>query len=922
MRPLKLTMKAFGPYAGKEEIDFARLGESGLYLITGDTGAGKTTIFDAITFALYGRASGQNREPSMLRSKYADEYAEAGVELVFSYNGKEYTVRRKMEGKRRKLRGEGDTLAPAEAELLLPDGRTEKKEKEVTARITEILGVNRDQFCQIAMIAQGAFLEILLEETGPRRDHFREIFRTHIYRDFQDRLKAEAQQVNEQRKQQSSAVSIHLRRIACPENDPAEIGAEKARNGEMLTEEALELIRGILEKDGETRRAAGEEEADLDRRIGELDRIIGKAENQQKARRDRESAKAALAENKGKMQPLADALAAETARQPETERKGAELIRLREEMQEYRELDRRRAEIAAAEARRKDRETVAAQLKEKETALEQELEGLRREQAALKQAGDPAAELMIEQERVTAAQQAFTGLETALKAMPEKQARLKAAQDRYRQARDTAERLRTEAEESRRRWHDEQAGILAETLEEGTPCPVCGSEHHPHKAVKSASAPDAETVKKAEKAAREAQEKETAESAAAGAEKSVFEMAEKEIRTRAEELLGAFDGAETGAQVQRKLAECAGRLREIREALKADKARKDRAGKLEKLIPEKEKELNGARGMRTDVTLACGQEKARIEAEQKALREQAEKMRFPDRKAAEAAAAALEQEIRVRKDALDRARKALEDCTSDIRRLEGMIAQAEELLKDGEVPDPEERVRERNGLRQLRDAVNRRKGDAEQRIRTNTDVLESIGAASEKLAALDRKWQWMTALSDTANGALRGKQRLMFETWIQMTFFDRILRRANVHLMQMSGGKYDLARRDSSDDHRGQSGLELDVIDHTNGSVRSVKTLSGGESFIASLCLALGLSEEIQMSAGGIRLDTMFVDEGFGSLDEETLQQAMRALNSLSESNRLIGIISHVAELRRGIDRQIVVRKLRNGGSTVADIVT
>ena len=161
----------------------------------------------------------------------------------------------------------------------------------------------------------------------------------------------------------------------------------------------------------------------------------------------------------------------------------------------------------------------------------------------------------------------------------------------------------------------------------------------------------------------------------------------------------------------------------------------------------------------------------------------------------------------------------------------------------------------------------------------------------------------------------------MFETWIQMVFFDRILRRANVHLMQMSGGKYDLKRRETPEDNRGQSGLELDVIDHTNGSTRSVKTLSGGESFIASLSLALGLSEEIQASAGGIRLDTMFVDEGFGSLDEETLQQAMRALNSLSESNRLIGIISHVAELRRAIGRQIVVRKVRTGGSKVDPVV-
>ena len=161
----------------------------------------------------------------------------------------------------------------------------------------------------------------------------------------------------------------------------------------------------------------------------------------------------------------------------------------------------------------------------------------------------------------------------------------------------------------------------------------------------------------------------------------------------------------------------------------------------------------------------------------------------------------------------------------------------------------------------------------------------------------------------------------MLETYVQMHFFDRILRRANVHLMQMSSGRYDLVRRETAENLRSQSGLDLDVIDHTNGSTRSVKSLSGGESFIASLSLALGLSEEIQASAGGIRLDTLFVDEGFGSLDEETLRQAMRALNGLTQGSRLIGIISHVAELRREIDRQIVVRKEKAGGSTVSIIV-
>ena len=921
MRPLKLKMTAFGPYAGTEEIDFSRLGTSGLYLITGDTGAGKTTIFDAIIYALYGKASGPNREPGMLKSKYADPLAEPGVELVFLYNGREYKVRRTMDHERPKARGEGTTIAPGEAELILPDGRIEKKEKDVTRKITEILGVNRDQFCQIAMIAQGDFLKILLEETGERQKHFREIFRTQMYKDFQEKLKASAQQVANERNEQKKTVQIHLNRIACPENDPLEIEAAKARGGEMLTEEALGLIGRILEKDRESQKAVSDEEKRLEGKIGELNRILGKAESQRKAKADREAARVQKEEREALRRPLEEALEAEKARIPESEQKAAELARIRDEQKEYELLDKKLEGIVKAEHGQKDREAAMTALAERGGKLTAELEKLRGEQASLKQEGDRSAELLVEQQALQVKQQALSGLKTELDALPGKKRQLQAAQERYLQAKADAERCRQEAEEQRRAFNDEQAGILAEKLEEGMPCPVCGSVHHPKKAVKSESAPDEASVKRAEQAAREAQEKETAESGRAGEEGTKVSLAVESIREKAEELLGGYDEDAVAGQVQDKLAEIAGKLKGILEALKAEKARKDRGEALEKEIPEKEKELSGANDALAEAKLAYGNEQARIGAERNALQEQRAKMRFPDLQAAETAAENLEKEIRERKQALAGAQKAFDDCVSEIRKLEGMISQADELLKEDEVEDPEAKAAERDELAQQKADAGNRRGGIEHRIATNKDVLANVGAASESLAALDRKWQWMTALSDTANGQLKGKQRVMFETWIQMAFFDRILKRANVHLMQMSGGKYDLKRREIPDDNRGQSGLDLDVIDHTNGSVRSVKTLSGGESFIASLCLALGLSEEIQASAGGIRLDTMFVDEGFGSLDEETLQQAMRALNSLSETNRLIGIISHVAELRRAIDKQIVVKKNRNGGSTVESIL-
>ena len=920
MRPLKLTMTAFGPYAGTETIDFDKLGSSGLYLITGDTGAGKTTIFDAITFALYGRASGPNRDPSMLRSKYVTEYAESGVELTFLNNGKVYTVRRTMEHLRLRQRGDGVTTAPAETELDLPDGRTEKKEKQVNEKITEILGVNRDQFCQIAMIAQGDFLKILLEDTGNRRKHFREIFRTHIYESFQDRMKEEARKVENERSIQKGNMQIHLKRIACPENDPMEIEANKARNGEMLTDQVVALVSRILEKDTEKQISIQKKEKQLEEQIGILDQIIGKAESQQKAKTDREKALNELEDKKAQEITLKEALTREMANNPETEEKNRQLTLIRNEMDEYAQLDRKQRELGETGKKQTEKEREIADLSASGKTLREELEKLRDERKELQQAGDRSADLVIEQEHAKTQKQKLDELKQNLNELTAMRRLCDQAQEAYLQAREYADNCRRDAEEKRRAFNDEQAGILAEKLEEGMPCPVCGSVHHPNKAVKSLNAVDEAAVKEAERAAGEAQEKATEASGKAGAEKTKAGMSEEAVRKKAEELFGVYDPESAEEQIRTGLAETEKKLRDISGALAEETKRKDRREALEKLIPGQEKALEGIGNCLEEAKRVFESEKARIETEQKALLEKKEKLRYPDLNAATEAANLLEKEIIRRKQALDKARQEHENCVNEMKSLEGRISQADELLKEDEVKDPEEKKAEKAELQAEKGEVNRCRTEVEQRISTNKEVLASIGDASEMLAALDRKWQWMTALSDTANGSLKGKQRVMFETWIQMTFFDRILRRANVHLMQMSGGKYDLKRKESADNNRVQSGLDLDVVDHTNGSVRSVKTLSGGESFIASLCLALGLSEEIQMSAGGIKLDTMFVDEGFGSLDEDTLQQAMRALNSLTESNRLIGIISHVAELRRVIDKQIVVKKIRTGGSTVQPI--
>ena len=921
MRPLKLTMTAFGPYAGREEIDFDRLGTSGLYLITGDTGAGKTTIFDAITFALYGQASGPNREPGMLRSKYADEFAEPGAELVFLYAGKEYRVRRTLEHPRKKKTGTGTTTAPATAELTLPDGRAETRERAVTAKVTEILGVNRDQFCQIAMIAQGDFMKILLEDTVKRREHFREIFRTHVYKIFQERLKEEAANVSRERDRQKQSVQMHVNRIACPENDGLAPEAEKARKGEMLIEDTMVLIGAILERDGELLKALDAKIKKHDEGIGELDRILGKAESQQKARADSEAARKELEGKKAEKKLLEERLGQEKAREPETEKLQAELTVLRNEMQEYARLDSLRTEIARAERELVTREARTATLRAQGLELQQALEALRAEAKALKEAGDRTTEYTLQKERAEQRAAALGTLSQEIRALEEQERRLGKAQENYLAVKAKAAEARRTAEEKRGAFNDEQAGILAERLQDGEPCPVCGSTEHPRKAVKSAGAPSEKEVKDAEQRAREAQEAETEAGGRAKAEKAKADVARENLQNRAEELLGEGAGEDLAERAAKAQEENAAALEKIRGQLAKEKARRDRTEQIEKEIPGKEKALQENADALKQNELDCRQEGTRLEEKRKAAEEQAKKMKHPDRATAEKAARALEQEITGRKQALDNARKADEACANAMKELDGRIRAAEELLKEDEVRDPEGKQAERNALAEQRAGDEARRTAVKLRISTNRDVLSNLGTASDQLAELDRKWQWTTALSDTANGSLKGKKHIMFETYIQTAFFDRILNRANSRLMQMSSGQYELKRRETTDDNRGQTGLELNVFDYYNNTCRSVKTLSGGESFIASLSLALGLSEEIQHSAGGIRLDTMFVDEGFGSLDEDTLQQAMRALNSLSESNRLIGIISHVSELRRAIDRQIVVKKTRAGGSTVEAVL-
>ena len=921
MRPTSLTLSAFGPYAGTQTVEFARLGERGLYLITGDTGAGKTTLFDAITFALYGEPSGSLRDHTMLRSKYASPATPTEVRMTFTHRGQVYDLRRNPEYARPKARGEGETRQAAGAELYLPDGRVVTGAKEVTRAVTDLLGIDREQFTRIAMIAQGEFLSLLREDTVQRQKHFREIFKTAIYQQFQERLKRETAALSGQREIAKRSAAQYVSGILCGPEDPLAPQAARAQAGELLTEDILALLEKLIAGDGEAEQALAAQEKALEERMEALTALLARAESRRRAAEERQKALEALSRG----EPAVEALRAEVARheaaRPETEELARQAAALQLELAAYDELDRLRREREQNQRQqlslKAGREQTAAQA----AALGEEIQALRAEQQALADAG--ASRVRLEQAQQTLAQRGsrLADLRAAATACRKLAETLGEAQKGYLQAEERAASAARQAEALRAAFYREQAGLLAAQLREGEPCPVCGAREHPRRACLAADAPTEAAVQKAEAQAQTAQHAAAEAAALAAQRRGEAGTAEENLRARWAELLPE---APVPAEAEARLA----LLRQQADELEAQRGQTDRElqtvyNRLHRqetvgqLLPQREeaqrKALEALSGLDQQLAAAVTRDAALGEQ----LVRRAGELRYPDRAAAGQAHRALSDRIAAANAAREETARRLMESEKAVAALRARIAQCDTLLQASAPADEPSLLAQREELSQRRERLRAAQRETAHRLATNRSALQHLRAVSDELSALDRRWQWVSALSDTANGALTGRERMALETYVQLTFFDRILCRATVHMMQMSGGKYDLKRRETADNKKSQYGLELDVVDHYNGTVRSVKTLSGGESFIASLSLALGLAEEIQASAGGIRLDTMFVDEGFGSLDEETLRQAMQALGSLTEGDRLIGIISHVAELRQAIERQVVVRKERSGGSRV-----
>lgn len=921
VRPIKLTVSAFGPYAAKTVFELDRFGNKGLYLITGDTGAGKTTIFDAITYALYGEPSGAVRDAGMFRSKYADAQTPTFVELDFEYSGKKYHMKRNPDYERPAKRGDGFTLQKANAELHYPDGRVVTKMKEVKSAVNEILGIDRGQFTQIAMIAQGEFLKLILASTEDRQRIFREIFGTRYYQTLQERLKGESAGLLKVCESLRGSVKQYMDGVICRPDDIFEIELEKAKSGEITFTDAKAAIEKIIEKDNIEKKIITTNLAETEKSISEFTRALGRAEEVGRAEITLEKAKKTL-ESKMILQREAVAkFEAEKAKDMKREKLSESILRAKNELPKYVEFDTIEKYLNKKRSELKFSEEKQSALLENIEKLEKTLEFQKKESIELKNSVLTYSELKQKQERLTEKKKAVDNLQQEVKELGKLAGKLLAAQDEYKKAFEKASNLKTQYDSKYKAYLDEQAGVLAKTLVSGEKCPVCGSTNHPESAILTENAPTKEELENGKIQAEAAELKAANQSEAASSLKVQAENQKETIQKAAVLIMGECPFEEIESALFVVSSDITHDEKELLEELKDAETKMKRQKTLDEAIPKIEAQLKSSNKEWIEQKGSV----ASLASEIKGLMENAEKIKssliYSGKTEAEVALSNMELLLKTMKKSLEDAEQEKQNILTVVGGLEGEIKVLEEQVKTSEKVDISELKETLNQLKTFKQQQNDFLSEITTRLDRNNNARTGMEKQSQVLIETENKYTWVRALSNTANGSISGKEKIMLETYIQMTYFDRIIARANTRFMVMSSGQYELKRRIEAENYRSQSGLELDVIDHYNGSQRSVKTLSGGESFKASLSLALGLSDEVQSSAGGIKLDTMFVDEGFGSLDEESLKQAVKTLVGLTEGNRLIGIISHVAELKEKIDKQIIVRKEKSGGS-YADIIT
>jgi len=840
MRPLQLTLSAFGPYAAQTTLDLEKLGKGGLYLITGDTGAGKTTIFDAITYALYDHSSSGIREGSMLRCKYADDKTPTFVELEFEVHGVRYTVRRNPEYQRPKARGEGMTTEKADATLTYPDDRPPvTKAKDVTAAVQEIIGLDYNQFSQIVLIAQGQFTKLLNASTEERSRIFRKLFRTQRYAQLQERLQAEASALNQQRTAQNAKLDSLLGGLQFSPEDP-DAEALRALCAQTVPETALALLDALTARQAAALEEAGTALQATEAQLDTVQQQLGAAAQAQRLAQQLAARQAELAAAK----PALDAARAEADRHAgdaaQLDALTAQVTQAQSALAAYDALDtlcrqqteaRDAARLAAAQAhkQRTQLDSLNAALAAAETEL-----------AALADADTRLLALQTRSAQLAQRGEALTKLEQRLADCQRQAKTAHKAQESYRAAAAAQDEARTRQNTLERAFLDAQAGLLAESLVEGAPCPVCGSTHHPARALLPHTAPTQAQVEAARQAAAEADRQAQNASAAAQSALAAANEAKTSLRRDAETLLPerftAPEGtvpltfalmtnvlAEENTALQTAQADCAARCRQA----EADCRRK---AQLETDRQAKTRQRPALEQAAAEADRSAAAQNASADALEGQIAERRAALPYSRRADAQAALDKLEADRRTLRTGMDTAQRKLKQAEQTVAAaeaaVEALTAQQTAAQKELPARSAEELTAQQTELTAARETLRSREKQLSAQLLPNRKTAAQYRAAAEARQTLESRWQWVSALAATAGGTLTSKQKIKLEAYIQMNYLDRILRYANTRLMQMTAGQYELERI-GAENQRSQSGLDLGVIDHYNGTRRRRRKLQG-----------------------------------------------------------------------------------------------
>ena len=1022
MRPLKLTMTAFGPYKDQEEIDFGELLHHRLFVVSGNTGAGKTSIFDAICFALYGDASGEDRSDSrMLRSQFAEDDVHTAVDFVFELKGRVYRVLRQLSHVKA-----GNKSATGERyELYEQDGAEERPltdrfiVSQIDAKLRELIGLTKDQFSQIVMLPQGEFRKLLTSETEDKEEILRRIFKTGLYKVVADRLGERRKAMHQRLTELAGMLEYHIGQVkgALADREESMLRRVLHEQEHYNTQQVLEALdqelahiaeqtaalQERLREESESWRAQTEayhqaqalhERFELqERKLAEQRELAARQQTMSDLRTQLAAAERAVHLEVYERQD-AEATAASTQRRSELERaeqaasaaavslaQAEEQQRLEESRgplreQTARELDRLEQLLPAVRGLDAKRQRVAQLAREAQTLAEQEtaarrqrdgLEAERSAKAAQAKALEArTAELPELTERVAALREQARTVRDYV-TLAEREGQEAGAAGQLRQAYEQADRACAELEN---RWLEAQAGWLARHLHDGEACPVCGSAEHPHKAELTEDAPTREALEARRQERSVAEKRHLEAEAALGAIRAQLEEKAELLRGQgfavdeARALYAAMVAeGKTLAEQEKALKEARATLTPLRQELET----------LEQRLAEARSGLERLQQQRHERTAAHATEQALHEQELAALPEEMRELTALERRIAETGRErarleaawqeaqrrcreASERQVRTAAE-LEHARQRLaeaeaareragqsyaeqlalagfagaadyreakrpEQVRADWQReLEGYEAATRAVAQQVEEMSAALAGRERHDLAALQaqlrereqqlDALRSEESLTRQRLERGTALQAEIVEADRRCGAAEREHQLVRDLYDVVRGD--NERKLSFERYLQVEFLEQIIAHANQRLARISGGQYYLVRSDRLEKRGRQSGLGFDVYDNYTGQLRDVKTLSGGEKFNASLCLALGMADVIQSYEGGISLETMFIDEGFGSLDEESLTKAIDTLIELQQTGRMIGVISHVQELKQAIPAILEVQKSKEG---------